>query len=112
VSTPRLEKGRLEGHFRLSGELTFDTVPDLLVRSRQLFAACPALEIDLAGVDRVDSAGLALLTEWTRVAESLQQEIGFTNMPAQMRDLVRVSGLDNVLPFGRSAAQQPEESPP
>lgn len=108
MSAPRLEKGRLEGHFRVCGELTFDTVPDLLGRSQQLFAACPALEIDLSGVDRVDSAGLALLTEWTRVAAGHRQEIGFINTPPQMRDLVRVSGLDNVLPFGRSAERQPE----
>lgn len=107
MSAPRLEQGRLEGHFRLHGALTFDTVPDLLERSMPLLAGCPALEIDLAQVERVDSAGLALLTEWARLAAGLQQQLAYINMPPQMRDLVRVSGLDNVLPFGR--VDQPQE---
>jgi phospholipid transport system transporter-binding protein len=105
MSQAQLEKGSLEGQFRLQGALTFDTVTGLLDRGNQLFAACPALEIDLMGVDRVDSAGLALLTEWTRSSQSLQQDIRFINMPSQMRDLLRVSGLDNVLPFGRDPVE-------
>lgn len=104
MSAPRLERGGPEGCFCLRGELTFDTVPALLEHSRQLLADGPVREIDLAGVARIDSAGLALLTEWARAAAALQQDIRFTNMPAQMRDLVRVSGLDDVLPFGRTTA--------
>lgn len=104
MSGARLEKGALEGQFRAVGELSFETVPALLQQSQPLFASCPQLQIDLSGVSRADSAGLALLIEWVRRARALDQEVSLLNMPEQMRDIVRVSGLDNVLPFGSSAA--------
>lgn len=94
-----LEQGAQEGQFRLLGELGFDTVPALLRHAEGRLTACPRLEIDLAGVSRADSAGLALLIEWLRQARARAQEIRFVNMPEQMRALVRVSGLDEVLPL-------------
>lgn len=99
----RLEKGKLEGQFRVVGELSFETVPALAAQSAQLFRGCPLLQIDLGGVGRSDSAGLALLIEWVRQARALEQDIVLLEMPEQMRDIVRVSGLDNVLPFGRAS---------
>jgi phospholipid transport system transporter-binding protein len=101
MSESRLEAGEQSGWFCLRGELTFDTVAQLLASSQALLAASPALTIDLAGVQRSDSAGLALLIEWTRSAAARRQAIAFTNIPAQMRALARVSGLDGVLPFER-----------
>jgi len=96
-----LVKAELEGYFRLVGELSFDTVPNLVERGEELFDGSPVLCIDLSGVDRADSAGLALLIEWTRSAREEGKQIRFVNIPAQMRDIARVSGLDNVLPFSR-----------
>jgi phospholipid transport system transporter-binding protein len=57
------------GLFRVSGELGFGTVLGLLEQSRGLFAqAGESIEIELSAVERVDSAGLALLIEWMREA--------------------------------------------
>jgi phospholipid transport system transporter-binding protein len=88
------------GSYLLSGELDFATVPVLLERGRAMFAAgAPALRLDLGGVSRADSAGLALLIEWSRAARAAGQEIAFVNVPPQMFAMARVTGLDGVLPL-------------
>lgn len=97
-----LEKGALEGQFRVVGELTFATVPELAAGSDAAFVGSPELAIDLSGVTRADSAGLALLIEWVRRARLVQQQLRYTGLNQQMRELVRVSALDKVLPFYRS----------
>lgn len=112
MSTPNLQQDGPDGRFRLSGALTFDTVPELLARSRKLLPFDRALEIDLAGVDRIDSAGLALLIEWMRLAAARGQVVVFQQAPAQMRDLARVSGLDGVLLSGPDFVQQKEGASP
>lgn len=106
MSAARLEQNGQDGHFRLQGELTFDTVSELLASSEPLLARCPRIQIDLAGIGRADSAGLALLAEWTRRAALGRRTIDFINTPSQMRALAHVSGLDSVLPFDRASGAQ------
>jgi phospholipid transport system transporter-binding protein len=106
MSAARLDRGEQDGDFRLQGELTFATVSELLASSQPLLAACPHIRIDLAGVGRADSAGLALLAEWARRAALGRQAIDFINTPTQMRALAHVSGLDSVLPFDRVSGAQ------
>ena len=80
-----------EGTIRVHGALTFATVPDLLKESANIIrSASETITIDLRDVSRTDSAGLALLIEWLRVAESHAR---FVNIPAQLRRLIDVSGL-------------------
>jgi phospholipid transport system transporter-binding protein len=50
----------------------------------------------MQAVTLVDSAGLALMIEWLQLARSANRDIGFTNIPGQMRDLIRVNGLEQV----------------
>lgn len=100
MNAARLDPGA-EGRFRLSGALSFHTVPDLWQQTRGLFNGCPALTIDLSGVERSDSAGLALLVEWMREAARCGAELRFVNMPAQMLAIARVSSLDRILPLSR-----------
>lgn len=107
MSEPRLEAGE-PGLFRLSGELTFDTVPELLKEGARLLASAAELRIDLSGVRRADSAGLALLAEWLREAGQRRLTLRYLNVPAQLHNLARVSGLDQVLPF-ESAWPEAEE---
>lgn len=95
----RVEPGEYEGCFRICGELTFETVPRLWRSSQGLFENCEQVVMDLSQVSRADSAGLALLIDWTRQARKSDQEVSLIHMPKQILDIVRVSGLDNVLPF-------------
>ncbi len=89
-------RARTDGVLEVSGELTFATVPALLAANSGLFAGSGALTVDLAGVSRADSAGVALLIEWLRLARRAGRELRYVNMPQQTAQLIRVSGLERV----------------
>ncbi|VAW79398.1 hypothetical protein MNBD_GAMMA15-1259 [hydrothermal vent metagenome] len=89
--------GRLEIH----GELSFASVPALWRECRTQCAAGTDIDIDLKQVQRSDSAGLALLVEWLREAQRNEAKLRFFNIPAQMLEMARASGLDQILPLHR-----------
>lgn len=92
------------GRFKVSGALDADTATDLLKRSEAAFKeAGSSLEIDLSNVPEGDSAGLALLIEWLRLAKQRQQTIHFKNVPAQIAALARISEVENLLNGNGSA---------
>lgn len=84
------------GRAQLKGELTFNSVPSVL-DCEHLFKDVETLEVDLGGVSRSDSAGLALLVAWVRFAKQHQKTIRFSNVPDQLRAMAGVSGLTEVL---------------
>lgn len=102
----RLEKSSQDGWYRLQGELTFSTVPKLFADSEPLLAAGSHVQVDLAEVVRADSAGLALLAEWVRLAAHGKRAIDYMNTPTQVRALAHVSGLDKILPFDGAPGAQ------
>ena len=83
---------------RVRGELDFDSVAELWERAETPLLDESISRVDLGGVRRSNSAGVALLVEWLRQAQSRQSELIFSNMPAQMRAIVRVVDLETVLP--------------
>jgi len=83
--------------FEVKGDITFSTVSDLLEQGNRLLLDASEITFDLAGVKHSDSAGLALLTEWTRFAESNKRPIVFVNMPAQMLAIAKATGMDTIL---------------
>jgi phospholipid transport system transporter-binding protein len=86
-----------DGIVRLVGELDVRVVPKLLALSAEIFKQPLCKTIDLAGLSRIDSAGLALLTEWWRTAKIQQHTLRFIHAPPQVQALAHVSGLDRVL---------------
>lgn len=82
---------------QLSGELTFATVNGLLMESAALFESISSLNIDLSAVTKSDSAGLALLVEWLRLAKRAGKRIVFANIPEQLLVIADISGLDELL---------------
>lgn len=91
------QNGRLE----IIGDLNFDSVAALWRKSNAQFSDREVLEIDLGGVQRSDSAGVALLVEYLRQAHQSGKTARFFNIPDQMLALARVSSLDQVLPLQR-----------
>ncbi|MDC9724318.1 MAG: STAS domain-containing protein [Gammaproteobacteria bacterium] len=83
----------------LSGELSFSTVKQVLEESTTLFSPIIDLDIDLSKVNRSDSAGLALLVHWMRVAKQENKKIVFHNIPSQMLAIADASGLNELLPI-------------
>jgi phospholipid transport system transporter-binding protein len=87
-------------HFLVEGELNMVTVPTLLQAMASQFPPSGSeAHIDLAGVTRSDSAGLALLVEWLRLAKTRNIRLQFHNLPPQLRDIARVSDLLTLLPL-------------
>ena len=88
-----------EGHFKIRGVLNFQTVPSVWQKSQQLFRGCDSLAIDFAEVTHSNSAGLALLTEWLRLARTNNQTIVFHHIPTQMQEIAQVCGVAQDLPI-------------
>lgn len=89
-----------EGHFTLSGEMSFDTAERILEASEQPFADHTRIEIDLSGVTLSDSAGLALLLEWVTWANHTVREIRFSGMPQRVLAIAKTTEVDGLLTRG------------
>lgn len=88
-----------DGRFKLSGALDATTAGVLLKNSQEQFNQSGRIEIDLTGVAEADSAGLALLIEWVRMAKQAGAEVRFDHVPAQIAALARISEVEGLL-FG------------
>ena len=86
-----------DGQFALSGDLVFESAPRLLVEGDAAFGALGRVDIDLARVSRIDSAGLALLLEWSVVAREAGRAVGYRNMPAGLAALAGISDVSGLL---------------
>ena len=89
-----------DGQFAVEGELSKFTVPGIMNRANNMFQGENSkLLIDLNGVTRTDSAGLALLLEWMTLARTKQLQIHFRNLPPQLLKIAEISDLDGILPL-------------
>lgn len=84
-------------HFLVNGDLGFESVPKVLKESYRLFENGSDIVIDLAGIGRADSAGLALLLEWLDIAKKNNRSIEFKNIPEQLLAIARTSGIDHII---------------
>lgn len=84
---------------RVRGDLDFDSVAVLWNATESLFADEPPTRIDLRGVNRANSAGVALLVAWLGRVQRERQTVMFINVPTQMRAIIEVTDLDIVLPL-------------
>ena len=96
LTAPQLESDG-QGNIRVSGELSFVTIPSLAPSYNDIFNDNTNIVIDLGGVTRADSAGVALLIEWQREAMQHKQTLRFEHVPAQILAIARVSGVDELL---------------
>lgn len=56
------------------------------------------LVFDLAGVTEADSSALSLVFEWQRAAKARAFSVRFANLPASMRSLAQVYGVQDLIP--------------
>ena len=97
ISGPAKLEALGDGRFKVFGALNADTATDLLKRSDAAFRDAVSLEIDLAGVPEGDSAGLAVMIEWLRLAKQRNQQLKFKNVPDPIAALARISEVENLL---------------
>jgi len=91
----KLDAGRVE----VFGALGLSEVTEVLKHSKEFFNGNEGLIFDLKGVDKADSSGLSLVVEWMGMAKRSGQTIAFKNIPEQMLEIARLSGLDAILPI-------------
>lgn len=87
------------GNFYLQGELTFSSINKKTVNafSVQIPDAAEKIILDLKQVTNFDSAGLALLIEWIKLAENRNIKILFVNIPDQLLAIAQLGGLEQAL---------------
>lgn len=88
----------------LSGDLTVREVPATWQR---LKSGLPD-EIDLAGVERIDSSALALLLECRANANAAGQRIEFRNPPDTLRTIARLTQVAELLGWNASTGNDGE----
>lgn len=83
------------GQARLGGLLTFETSTRLYHEMEKVLHAGNALvQINLSGVTRADSAGLALLLEWQAITDA---KLVVNDAPESLIRLAELCGADNFL---------------
>jgi phospholipid transport system transporter-binding protein len=85
--------------FAVSGPLTIDSVGSHQRFPFQLSTSSEPLVVDLAQVDIVDSSAVSLLLSWMRQAQALSLNLSFVHAPTNLRSLVDLYGLTEVLPL-------------
>jgi len=98
------------GRFRVSGVLDASTAREVLEQSESRFSQSKDIDIDLGGVGESDSAGLALLIEWLRIARHEEKSIRFANVPAQIEALARISEVEDLIGGGEKKEKGEKKS--
>lgn len=83
----------------ISCPMTVDTVGELLAEGAEILnAGNDALELDLGRVEDADSAGISLIFEWLRQAQSQSRQLTFLNLPQSLLSLARLYGVLEMIP--------------
>lgn len=94
------------GRVVLDGQLTRNTVPAIWAnRGTWLAGDQDALTVDLEGVEKVDSAGVAMLLQVKRALRSSQRDLMIINANQQFEAMLKVSGVDALLTLGSLNSQ-------
>lgn len=93
-----LQRGR-DGRWRLGGELDFGSAAVLRPRLDEALQHGDAVDLDLSGVTRTNSAGLALLLQWQEDAGRRGVPLRIINPPGSLMELARLSNLEQILAF-------------
>jgi phospholipid transport system transporter-binding protein len=90
------------GRFEVHGALTFTTARRAREQGLQALRASRArdIEVDCSGVVASDSAGLTVLLDWLAHAKREGRSLRFTNLPAELLAIARISEVDELLQRG------------
>ena len=85
---------------RIEGNLSYETIPAVLARTEEFAARADLpqeVRIDFAAVTGVDSAAVALLLEWRRMALVRKKTLVFENLPANLLALAKLYGVAELI---------------
>ncbi|MDZ7853401.1 MAG: STAS domain-containing protein [Halomonas sp.] len=90
----------------VTGEVGFEVASAMAEAGRAWLAELAdgsEVVFDLSGVERVSSAALSVLLEWSRQARDVGVEVVSVRLSAPLERLTRLAGLDTLLPLGEAA---------
>jgi len=87
------------GRFGLFGRSDMTNVSQLLADGRDRFIGLDDVTVDLEQADCCNTAGLALLMEWSTWCESHGIRLMYDKPRAELLEIVRINDVEEVLPF-------------
>ncbi len=97
-STSQLEM--VEDVLCIKGDIHFDNVVKIAKSGLALMSELTSIKVDFKNLLHCDSSALALCSAWVRDLRKQKREVEFINLPSFLKDLIKVHGLDTVLPIG------------
>jgi phospholipid transport system transporter-binding protein len=88
---------RAERRIVVESPMTMETARQLFFAGGALLGEDGAWEVDLAEVTRVDSAALAVLCAWQRLARAQGENLTLRAVPEDLRALAGLYGLSSLL---------------
>ena len=92
---------------RVAGVIDFSSARATLERVEPLVARGEVRRIDLGGVTRSNSAGLALMIEWLAAARREGRPLEFVAVPEGLRQLAAVCQVDELIGAARGPSVPP-----
>lgn len=97
---------RGDAAFRLTGRVTFDNLTEQRAAGEAALAAAGSRAVfDLSQLEGGNSAAVALLMAWFREADRLDKSIVFVGVPEELRNIIELSALTDVLPVEAGTAE-------
>ena len=76
---------------RLTGKLTTESMARAFSNTPEFTQ--PLYQVNLQGLDEIDSSGLALLVYWQARAKASASTLTFTHAPKKLLDIAKLGGL-------------------
>ena len=87
-----------DGMIKIVGELDFVS-SQYLSTQLNCWPNAGEIHVDLSAVIQSNSAGLAFLLEWMKIAQQKSRQIKYHNVPEQLLVIARAYGIDEQLPL-------------
>lgn len=81
----------------VSGDLDFYNVMPVYHKSLALLKGLSSFQFDFSNLHSSDSAGIALIVEWQKLAKTHQKKITLNQLPAGLQSIAKVSGLGELV---------------
>jgi len=90
---------KTENGINISGKLVFENVAELVTQANDCLSNSEEQKIiiDCKQVERIDSAGIALLLNWQKQLQKQGKKCSFVNLSEQAQSLLKTYRLDALI---------------